>query len=105
MDATERLAIESRINNDAKNIVVAYLLWIFLGFLGIHRLYLGKTGTGIAQLVPTATFFGMIVTAIWLIIDLFLIPGIVNAHKEELRQKLTMEAMSHATQTKSEETQ
>ncbi|MCX7049134.1 MAG: TM2 domain-containing protein [Candidatus Sumerlaeota bacterium] len=34
-----------------KNRKVAFLLCFFLGFLGVHRFYVGKTGTGIAQLL------------------------------------------------------
>jgi len=33
------------------NAVVALLLWFFLGWLGIHRFYVGKIGTGILWLL------------------------------------------------------
>lgn len=33
-----------------KNIVIAYLLWWFLGWAGLHRFYLGKTKTGLMML-------------------------------------------------------
>jgi TM2 domain-containing membrane protein YozV len=35
---------------EAKSHLVAYLLWFFLGWLGVHRLYWGKILTGILQL-------------------------------------------------------
>ena len=96
LDTSERMLIEQRVTNDAKNIVVAYLLLIFLGVFGAHRFYLGRTGSAVVQLILTLTFVGLIVTAIWVFIDLFLVPGMVNEDKEKLRQRLTMEALSQS---------
>jgi TM2 domain-containing membrane protein YozV len=99
----ERILIEQRVANDAKSPVLAYLLLIFVGGLGIHRFYLGRTGTGIAQLLlfvigwlTIAVVLGFVLLAvlgIWLIVDLFLIPGIVQAQKEATRQRLTQELL------------
>lgn len=71
-----------------KSMVVAYVLWFFLGQLGVHRFYLGKTTTGIVQAALTVIgwltvimFIGwafLAVLWIWLIVDLFLIPGMSN---------------------------
>lgn len=47
--------------------LVCLLLCFFLGYLGIHRFYVGKTGTGIAQLL-TAGGCG-----IWALIDFIII--------------------------------
>lgn len=55
-----------------KDTTVAYLLWFFLGWLGIHRFYTGHIGTGVLWLLTGALCgFG------W-IIDIFLIPGMVR---------------------------
>ena len=50
-----------------KSKMVTMALCLFLGYLGAHRFYLGKIGTGIAQLL---TFGGL---GIWFAVDLILI--------------------------------
>ena len=56
--------------NDAvsdKSRLVALLLCWFLGWLGLHRFYVGKTGTGILMIV---TFGGF---GLWILFDLIMI--------------------------------
>lgn len=72
-----------------RSMVVAYVLWFFLGSLGIHRFYLGRTGTAIAMIALSVIGWATIVfgigtfflgaLGIWLIVDIFLIPGMVNS--------------------------
>ena len=50
-----------------KNKIVALLLCLFLGGIGIHRFYVGKTATGVLQLL---TLGGC---GIWTLIDFILI--------------------------------
>ncbi len=52
-----------------RNRIVAALLAFFLGIFGIHRFYLGRTGSGIVMLVLTITVIGMVVTGPWAFID------------------------------------
>ena len=47
--------------------LVTLLLCLFVGFLGIHRFYVGKSGTGFLQII---TFGGF---GLWVLIDLIMI--------------------------------
>ncbi len=51
-----------------KELVVAYLLWFFLGVLGGHKFYLGRTGMGVFYLLTAG--------GLWIgwFIDLFTLP-------------------------------
>lgn len=108
LSTEQMMLIEQRVTNERKSVGVAYLLWFFLGGLGGHRFYMGKTGTAIAQLVlivgglillPVMVGIPMLaVGAIWSIVDAFLIPGMVRASTDEVRMRLTSE-MSMAQPT------
>lgn len=62
------------VNNNpaAKQRVVYILLAIFLGGLGIHNFYIGRTGAGVAQLLISLLSFGFLslISWIWAIIDI-----------------------------------
>ncbi len=89
MSATveQKILIEQRVTNEGPSVVAAYLLWFFLGFLSAHRFYLGRIGSALLQLVLNVLIVGLI----WLVIDLFLIPGMVRARQAHLRERLTRE--------------
>ena len=57
------------------------LLCLFLGFLGVHRFYVGKIGTGLLELI---TFGGL---GIWVLIDFILI--VVGAFKDKSGNPIT----------------
>lgn len=52
-----------------KSRTATFLFAFFLGAFGIHRFYVGKTGSGIAMLLLTLSFVGLLVTGIWSLID------------------------------------
>lgn len=90
---TKRMLIEQRIANEKPSTGAAYLLCIFVGVIGAHRFYLGRTGSAIAMLLISLTFVGLVVTAIWALIDLFLIPSMIREKVDAMRQRMTLDAM------------
>lgn len=52
--------------------VLAIVCWFF-GLFGVHRFLVGKVGSGVAMLILTVTFIGMIVSIPWAIIDFIVI--------------------------------
>jgi TM2 domain-containing membrane protein YozV len=103
LSTQEQILVEQRVTNEAKSAGAAYLLWFFLGTLGAHRFYLGKTGSGVAQLLlfvigwlTFGIFVGvvlLIALGIWWIIDAFQISGMISEQKAQLRNQLTEEAL------------
>ena len=104
MSTQAKILIEQRMTNEKKSLAVAYLLLIFLGPLGVHRFYLGKTGSALVMLalsvIGWATLFivvglvFLVAVGIWVVVDVFLLPEIVRQDQERLRQKLTLETMA-----------
>jgi TM2 domain-containing membrane protein YozV len=66
-------------NVSGKSRLVALLLCFFLGYLGVHRFYVGKIGTGILMIVTIGGFCG-----IWVLVDLIMI--LVGAFKDQQGQ-------------------
>lgn len=58
-----------------KSRLAAFMLGLFLGNLGIHRFYLGHTGTAIAQLIMTLVVITAPIATIWALIDVIMIIG------------------------------
>mgnify|MGYP001481304134 CR=1 FL=1 len=113
----KQLAIlNGELQRNKKSTLAAYLLWFFLGSLGIHKFYLGKTGWGITYLLMTIigwttggagflltlgggfvaggiAVFGLILLAIlgiFLLIDLFTIPRQIRKQEQALKEKILL---------------
>ena len=70
-----------------RDVGVAYLLAISTGLFGGHRFYARRTGTAIVMLLLTLTLVFILVSIIWLIVDLFLLPSMVNAVNESIEKR------------------
>jgi TM2 domain-containing membrane protein YozV len=49
-----------------KSLIIALILWFFIGGLALHHFYVGKTSTGILYIVSWLT---IIVPVIWWFVD------------------------------------
>jgi TM2 domain-containing membrane protein YozV len=82
-----------------KSLSVAYSLWFFLWVISAHRFYVGRWITGIVQTVlwyvsmmfwmagHDLALYPLMTGLTWIVIDLFLIPGMVRAVNERLEAK------------------
>jgi TM2 domain-containing membrane protein YozV len=84
LTTSELLLIEQKVTNAGKSAGLAYVFWLFGGIISAHRLYLGRPITAILQILS----YLIVVGFVWLIIDLFLIPGMVRDHQDEERRRL-----------------
>jgi len=97
----EMLFVNSEVEKRKPNLLVAYLLWFFLGGFGGHRFYFKKTGSAIAMLALTATsialtviligFAGLFIAGVWALVDAFLMPG----WQQQEVEKIERETIAH----------
>ena len=95
----ELTLIETRLINEGKSVLVAYLLFVFLGGLGAHNFYIGRTLLGIIELLLflvgvvliSAAGLGLLLfipLVVLLLIDLFIIPGGIRKRLDQRRNEL-----------------
>lgn len=92
LSTAELSLIEQRVANDGPSTVVAYLFWFFLWWVSAHRFYLGRPGSAILQI---ASYF-ILIGFVWVIVDAFLIPGMIREKNDEIRRRLTTDFLVHA---------
>ena len=91
------MAAEGRAAGNRKDITLAFVLWFFLGWLGVHRIYLGKVASGLLMLglwlfswLLWLVLLGWTVDAllfVWWVVDAFMISGWVRQHNEDARRR------------------
>ncbi len=98
LDARQLAIVQSEFENQKKSMVVAYLLWFFLGGLGGHRFYVGKpvsalmmTGLWVLGFITVWIFIGyffFFIVYVWVFIDAFLLHGIINKINQKTERKI-----------------
>lgn len=73
-----------------RSVLVAYVLWFFLGWFAAHRFYAGKTGSALVMLIVSLIswaltaiaigYLGLAFIGLWLLVDAFLIPGMIRSY-------------------------
>lgn len=101
MNVEQQLLIEQRVANEGKSQIVAYLLLLLLWGCGVHRMYLGRFVSGILMLLiwgvgwlTAPILIGWLpigFVSLWVILDMFLIPGMIREDQAIIRQKLLAE--------------
>ncbi|WP_295532239.1 TM2 domain-containing protein [uncultured Thioclava sp.] len=101
-DDTRALYIEQRIANEKKSALAAYAIWFFLPMLGVHRMYLGRVGSGVIMLLMTGIgtllapiligYVPLALVGLWWLIDALLIPGMISQSMAETRWRLMQES-------------
>lgn len=95
---TDRVSAQYDI--EKKSLLVAYLLWAFLGYVGAHRFYLGRPLSGVLMLalsgivlLVTLVSFGLLsflwfIVAVWWFIDALLIPGMAASRNTDIADRV-----------------
>ena len=77
---------------------IAFILSLFIGHLGIDRMYIGHVGVGLAKLFTLGGLY------IWWLVDLFLIRKATRAQNEMIRAQLRARAQEEASELRADET-
>ena len=112
LDERELHILNIELDRRRKSTGIAYALWFFMGWLGLHKFYLGRIAAGIlyvvapwvlivslfsglimaesnpeaggAAVVAMFSLLALLVYGVWWVVDLFTIPGQVTACNENL---------------------
>lgn len=92
--------VSAQYDIEKKSLVVAYVLWFFLGYVGAHRFYLGRPLSGLLMLALSAVVFTLTLVSfgflgflwflvgLWWLIDALLIPGIVAGRNTRIADRV-----------------
>ncbi|WIJ25913.1 TM2 domain-containing protein [Devosia sp. RR2S18] len=85
---------------EKKSLIVAYVLWFFLGYVGAHRFYLGRPVSALVLLALSASIllltfvsFGFLsflwfIVGLWWLIDALLIPGMAAGRNSRIADRV-----------------
>jgi TM2 domain-containing membrane protein YozV len=93
MTSNQDLLIEQRVQHEAPNKLVAYLLWLFLGWIAAHRFYAGKPGSAVLMII--AWLCGFVPGFLWWIVDAFLLSGLIDNRRSQIRRQVVSSLVTY----------
>lgn len=98
LNLQERSYVNQEVADNAPSVGIAYLLWFFLWWLGIHHFYMHQTVAGVLMVINTFLLIwifglGAIINFVWALVDLFCIPMYVRHYKAKLKHRAITEVM------------
>ncbi|MFV0513991.1 MAG: TM2 domain-containing protein [Jhaorihella sp.] len=101
LSTEQQILVEHRLAFVRKSVGIAYLYWLFIGGLGGHRFYLGRSMSALALLglsvfgwVTLTTQTGtiaLVAVGLWLLVDAFLIPAMIRKDTDKRRSLIEAE--------------
>jgi TM2 domain-containing membrane protein YozV len=95
---SDDMVARMRYDAASRSVVAAYLLWFFLGYGGVHRMYLGRWVSGLIMLASFGVsllltiiligYLGLGVVIIWWLLDALLIPGMTERYNSRLIDRI-----------------
>lgn len=81
------------LKGNKKSVLIAYVLTVLLGVVGVHRFYVDRSESGFWMMIVfslgvlSPTLMGMLmvgVVSIWTLVDLFFIPRLVREYNASM---------------------
>ena len=114
LSAEELHILNIELDRRRRSIGVTYFLWFFLGWLALHKFYLGKIMVGVCYLIAPWVFIllslsgivltesnaelgavattmgllGLLIYGVWWLVDLFTIPRQVTIYNEDIELEI-----------------
>ena len=85
--------IDMRTDEEARSPFVAYALWFFLGWFGVHRFYAGRPKSGLAMALLTVSMVGFVGSFFWWMADSIGLGRILQEEREHLRDRIARDIL------------
>jgi len=92
--ARDDITVRTRYNAQKKTLLIGATLMVLFGYLGAHRFYAGRMGSGAAQSLITMvslaalgtwySVFGMAAVGLWGLCDALLLPKMIADYNQRL---------------------